>query len=61
MNMLSKGYQDAAKELGVEILTANTNNDQATEVELINTYLTQGVKSTIAPLSKDASVAALRG
>ncbi len=61
MNMLSKGYQDAAKELGVEILTANTNNDQATEVELINTYLTQGVKGiAIAPLSKDASVAALR-
>ncbi len=61
MNMLSKGYQDAAKELGVECLTANTNNDQATEVELINTYLTQGVKGiAIAPLSKDASVAALR-
>lgn len=61
MNMLSKGYQDAAKELGAECLTANTNNDQATEVELINTYLTQGVKGiAIAPLSKDASVAALR-
>lgn len=61
MNMLSKGYTDAAKELGVECLTANTNNDQATEVALINTYLTQGVKGiAIAPLSKDASVAALR-
>lgn len=61
MNMLSKGYQDAAKDAGVEVLTANTNNDQATEVELINTYLTQGVKGiAIAPLSKDASVAALR-
>ncbi|MGI6694678.1 MAG: substrate-binding domain-containing protein [Christensenellales bacterium] len=61
MNMLSKGYQDAAKELGVECLTDNTNNDQAREVELINTYLTQGVKGiAIAPLSKDASVAALR-
>lgn len=61
MNMLTKGYVDAAKEMGVEILTANTNNDQATEVALINTYLTQGVKGiAIAPLSKDASVAALR-
>jgi ABC-type sugar transport system substrate-binding protein len=61
MNMLSKGYQDAAAALGAECLTANTNNDQATEVELINTYLTQGVKGiAIAPLSKDASVAALR-
>ncbi len=61
MNMLSKGYRDAAEALGVECLTANTNNDQATEVELINTYLTQGVQGiAIAPLSKDASVAALR-
>ncbi len=61
MNMLSKGYRDAAEALGAECLTANTNNDQATEVELINTYLTQGVKGlAIAPLSKDASVAALR-
>lgn len=61
MNMLSKGYVDAATELGAECLTANTNNDQATEVALINTYLTQGVKGiAIAPLSKDASVAALR-
>jgi len=38
MNMLSKGYRDAAEAAGVEVLTANTNNDQATEVELINTY-----------------------
>ena len=61
MNMLSKGYRDAAEALGAECLTANTNNDQATEVELINTYLTQGVQGlAIAPLSKDASVAALR-
>jgi ABC-type sugar transport system substrate-binding protein len=61
MNMLSKGYRDAAEAAGVEVLTANTNNDQATEVELINTYLTQGVKGiAIAPLSYDASVAALR-
>ncbi len=61
MNMLTKGYEDAANELGVRVLTSNTNNDQAKEVELINTYLTQGVKGiAIAPLSKDASVAALR-
>lgn len=61
MNMLSKGYKDAAEALGVEVFTENTNNDQAREVELINTYLTQGVKGiAIAPLSKDASVAALR-
>ena len=61
MNMLTKGYVDAANEAGVKILTDNTNNDQAKETELINTYLAQGVKGlAIAPLNTDASVAALR-
>lgn len=61
MNMLTKGYQDAAAEAGVKCLTDNTQNDQAKEVELINTYLAQGVDGVaIAPLSADASVAALK-
>ncbi len=61
MNMLTKGYVDAAAAAGVECLTANTSNDQAKEVELINTYVGQGVKGiAIAPLSSDASIAALR-
>lgn len=61
MNMLTQGYVAAADELGVEILTDNTNNDSAKEVELINTYLAQGVDGlVIAPLNADASVAALR-
>ena len=61
MNMLTQGYVAAADELGVEILTDNTNNDSAKEVELINTYLAQGVDGlAIAPLNADASVAALR-
>ena len=61
MNMLTKGYEDAAAEAGVKILTDNTNNDQAKETELINTYLAQGVKGlAIAPLNGDASVAALK-
>ena len=61
MNMLTKGYQDAARDLGVKCLTDNTNNDQAREVELITTYLSQGVNGiAIAPLSKDASIAQLR-
>lgn len=61
MNMLTKGYQDAAKDAGVKCLTDNTNNDQAKETELINTYLAQGVDGlAIAPLNGDASVAALR-
>ena len=61
MNMLTKGYQDAAAEAGVKCLTDNTNNDQAKETELINTYLAQGVKGlAISPLNGDASVAQLR-
>jgi len=62
MNMLTKGYQDAAKAAGVKsCLTDNTNNDQAKETELINTYLAQGVNGlAIAPLNGDASVAALK-
>jgi len=61
MSMLTKGYQDAAAEAGVKCLTDNTNNDQAKETELINTYLAQGVKGlAISPLNGDASVAQLR-
>ena len=61
MNMLTKGYQDAAADAGVKCLTDNTQNDQAKEVELINTYLAQGVDGVaIAPLSADASIAALK-
>lgn len=61
MNMLTKGYEAAAEEYGVEILTDNTNNDAAKEVELINTYKAQGVDGVaIAPLNSEASVAALR-
>ena len=61
MNMLTQGYVDAANDAGAEILTDNTNNDQARETELINTYLAQGVQGlAIAPLNGDASVAALR-
>lgn len=61
MNMLTKGYQDAAAEAGVTCLTDNTNNDQAKETELINTYLAQGVAGlAIAPLNGAASTAALK-
>lgn len=61
MNMLTKGYEDAAKENNVTIMTDNTNNDSAKEVELINTYVTQGVDGiAIAPLNGESSVAALR-
>ena len=51
MNTLTKGYTDAGAKYGVKVLTANTNNDQAKEAELIQTYVSQGVNGiAIAPL-----------
>ena len=61
MQTLTRGYTDAAAKYGVKILTANTNNDQAKETELIQTYMSQGVNGiAIAPLSKDVSIASLK-
>ena len=61
MSVMTDGFTDAAADLGVKILTDNTNNDQARETELINTYMAQGVDGiAIAPLNADASTAALR-
>jgi len=61
MRTLTKGYTDAGTKMGVKVLTANTNNDQAKETELIQTYMSQGVNGiAIAPLSKDASIATLK-
>lgn len=61
MNMLTKGYVDAAADAGVTCLTDHTNSDQAREAELINTYLGQGVDGlAIAPLNEETSAATLR-
>ena len=42
MNTMVKGYKAAADKYGVSIVTANTNNDQSKETELIQTYMAQG-------------------
>jgi ABC-type sugar transport system substrate-binding protein len=61
MNNMVKGYTDAGAKLGVKVVTANTNNDQTKETELIQTYMSQGVSGiAIAPLSKDASIVTLK-
>jgi len=61
MKSMVEGYQAAGAKYGIEILAANTNNDQAKEAELIQTYIAQGVDGiAIAPLSPDASVANLK-
>ena len=41
MNTMVKGYKAAAEKYGVQIVTANTNGDQAKETELIQTYISQ--------------------
>jgi simple sugar transport system substrate-binding protein/ribose transport system substrate-binding protein len=61
MNSMVQGFNDAGAKYGVKVVTANTNNDQAKEAELIQTYIAQGVNGiAIAPLSKDASIASLK-
>lgn len=60
-SFVSLGMQAAAKEYGVKCLTANSNNDQAKEVEYINTYLTTGVDGVaIQPLDETTSVENLK-
>ena len=61
MKMLANGYAAAAKDLGYEILQANTNNDQSKESEIINTYVSQGIAGiAISPLNSETSPAVLK-
>ena len=61
MKTMTQGFVDAAQAAGAVCMTANTSNDQAKEVELINTYVTQKVDGiAIAALNKDSSVTALK-
>jgi simple sugar transport system substrate-binding protein/ribose transport system substrate-binding protein len=55
------GMQDAARQAGVELLLANSNNKPEKEIELVNTYIARKVDAIIiSPLSKEGSVAALK-
>ncbi len=61
MKSMVQGYEDAGAKYGIKVVTANTNNDQAKEAELIQTYIAQGVNGiAIAPLSQDASIPNLK-
>jgi len=61
MKSMVEGYKAAGEKYGITVLTANTNNDQAKEAELIQTYIAQEVDGiAIAPLSPDASIANLQ-
>lgn len=61
MKLMQKGYEEAAKNLGVKCMVSNTNNDQAKEAELINTYVSQKIDGiAIAPLNDQSSMQALK-
>jgi len=61
MKSMVQGYEDAGAKYGIKVMTANTNNDQAKEAELIQTYIAQQVDGiAIAPLSQDASIPNLK-
>ncbi len=55
------GMKEAAGERGVELFVSNSSNKPDKEIQLVNTYIVRGVDAiVISPLSKKASVAALR-
>ena len=57
MKLLQSGYKDAAEAAGYEFYPGNTNNDAAKEVEMLNTYVTQGYAGVaIAPTSGTSSI-----
>ncbi len=61
MKMVQQGYQDAANDLGVELLVGNSMGDVANEQQLINSYVDMGVKGiAITPYSEEASVPMLK-
>jgi len=55
------GMRDAATKAEVELLEANSNSRPDREIQLVNTYIAQGVDAiVISPLSARASVSALQ-
>lgn len=61
MKMLQQGYEDAAKDLGVNIVIGNSMGDIANEQQLINSYVDMGVKGiAITPYSEEASAPMLK-
>lgn len=61
MKMVQQGYEDAAKDLGVELLIGNSMGDIANEQQLINSYVDMGVQGiAITPYSEEASVPMLK-
>lgn len=61
MRSVELGMIAEAEELGIDILTANSDNKLEKEASLINTYIARGVDAiVIAPLGEEASIPALQ-
>lgn len=61
MKMVQQGYQDAARDLGVEVLIGNSMGDISNEQMLIQSYMDLGVKGiAITPYSEEASTPMLK-
>ncbi len=61
MRLVQLGYEAAAKDAGVQCTLNNTNGDTTKELELINTYVSQGYNGlAICPINEDTSIEALR-
>lgn len=61
MRIVQFGMQDAAEEMGADLLLGNSDNSPAQEIEMVNNYISSGVDGImITPLSSTASVQALR-
>jgi sugar transport system substrate-binding protein len=55
------GMEDAAEKHGVELLAGNSHNSLDKEISLVDTYVARGVDAlVVAPLSAEASIAALK-
>ena len=57
MKMVQQGYEDAAKDYGVNIVIGNSMGDLANEQQLVYSYIDMGVDGiAITPYSEEASI-----
>lgn len=59
-NIMTQGAKAAAEKYGVRILTSNFNNDAATELEKLTTYIGQGVNGIVWNSADGSSLSVLK-
>lgn len=61
MKMVQQGYEDAARDYGVDIVIGNSMGDLANEQQLVYSYMDMGVDGiAITPYSEEASIPILK-